>query len=221
MRIGPKYKICRRIGSDIFEKCQTPKYALSEAKKGRKERGKRGKNITDYGKQLLNKQKVRLTYRVSEKQFSNYVRGAVAKKGVNSASKLYEDLEGRLDNVVYRLGLAPTRGTSRQMVSHGHIDVNGKRITIPSYAVKVGDNVNGKRITIPSYAVKVGDKIKIRERSITKSPFANLDEKMKEGNAIPAWLKFDLTKKEAVVAGKPIADTTGLDLNSIIEFYSR
>jgi len=203
MRIGPKYKICRRIGSDIFEKCQTPKYALSEAKKGRKERGKRGKNITDYGKQLLNKQKVRLTYRVSEKQFSNYVRGAVAKKGVNSASKLYEDLEGRLDNVVYRLGLAPTRGTSRQMVSHGHIDVNGKRITIPSYAVKVGD------------------KIKIRERSITKSPFANLDEKMKEGNAIPAWLKFDLTKKEAVVAGKPIADTTGLDLNSIIEFYSR
>ena len=68
---------------------------------------------------------------------------------------------------------------------------------------------------------KIGDKIKIRERSITKSPFANLDEKMKEGNAIPAWLKFDLTKKEAVVAGKPIADTTGLDLNSIIEFYSR
>lgn len=201
MKIGPKYKICRRIGSDIFEKCQTPKYVISEAKKN-KTRGKRAKTLTDYGKQLLNKQRVRLTYRVSEKQFSNYVKDAVSKKGANSAHSLYENLETRLDNVVYRLGLAASRGQSRQLVSHGHIDVNGRRITIPSFKVKIGD------------------KVTIRERSLAKGDFRTIDEKLKDAS-VPAWLKFDVLKKQAEVVGKPVSEEVSHDLNSIIEFYSR
>jgi small subunit ribosomal protein S4 len=203
MKIGPKYKICRRLGSDIFEKCQTQKYTISEAKKTRVTRNKkRPAALTDYGKQMRNKQKVRLSYRVSEKQFANYVKSAMGKKGSNSAELLYQELESRLDNVVYRLGLAATRGLARQMVSHGHIDVNGKRITIPSFKLSIGD------------------KIAVRERSKSKTLFNQLDENKTVSNP-PSWLKFDSKTKEAIVANRPIGTESMLDLNSVIEFYSR
>lgn len=202
MKIGPKYKICRRLGSDVFGKCQSPKYVISEAKKSKVQKGKRPKPLTDYGKQMRNKQKVRLSYHVSEKQFANYVKSAMSKKGVSSTQKLYEDLETRLDNVVYRLGLANSRALSRQMVSHGHIDVNGKRITIPSF--KVG----------------VGDKVSIRERSKNSPLFKDVTEKVTSA-MIPSWVKFDLPKMEATITGKPVSVDNNLDFNSVIEFYSR
>jgi small subunit ribosomal protein S4 len=206
MKIGPKYKIARRLGSDIFEKTQTQKYILSEAKKSKNSiRGKRRKMLTDYGKQLLEKQKVKFTYGMSEKQFKNLVKEAVSQKERQSTEVLYEILESRLDNTVYRLNLSPTRRMARQMVSHGHIVVNGRKVTIPSYRVREGD--------------KVG----IREGSKSKGMFFELDEKIKEGGNIPSWIKFDLPKREAVIQGKPTlaVGESLLDLNTVIEFYSK
>lgn len=205
MKIGPKYKICRRLGSDIYEKCQTQKYILSESKKSRIRRGKRRRVLSDYGKQLLEKQKVRFSYGISEKQFKNLVKEAVSKKDREATEVLYENLESRLDNTVYRLGLAPTRRMARQMVSHGHM------------------TVNGRRVTVPSIRVKKDDKIAIRKASLNKGLFFELEEKIKERGAAPSWLKFNLPKKEAVVQGRPKLEPgkSLLDLNTVIEFYSK
>lgn len=202
MIIGAKYKIARRLGAPIFEKTQTQKYAQSEQKKGRK-RGGRRKQVTEYGLQHTEKQKARYTYRVSEKQFSNYVKEALAAKG-KTAEILFEKLELRLDNVVYRMGIAGSRGHSRQIVSHGHMQVNGRKVDIPSYRLKVGD------------------KISIREISLKKPIFANLAEIVAD-KTTPSWIKFDLKKNVAEVQGMPKMENEELlfNLGSIIEFYSR
>jgi len=207
MITGPKFKICRRLGSDIYEKCQTQKYVLSESKKSRNlSKGRKRRSVlSDYGKQLLEKQKVRFTYGISEKQFKNLVKDAVSKKGKEGSETLYENLERRLDNVVYRLGLAPTRRMARQMVSHGHIVVASRKVTIPSFVVKEGDVVG------------------IRGGSQNNGIFVNLEEKVKEGSQVPSWLKFDISKKEALVQGRPKLKQgeSLLDLNTVIEFYSK
>src|SRR5690606_40724543 len=124
MQTGPKYKICRRLGSHIYEKCQTQKFQLSEARKGKGMRGGRRRNVSEYGEQLLEKQRVRFTYGLKERQFASYVKKATGTAAV-PAEELYQSLERRLDNVIYRLGLAPSRAYARQLVSHGHITVNG------------------------------------------------------------------------------------------------
>ena len=111
-------------------------------------------------------------------------------------------LETRLDNVVYRLGLATSRALARQMVSHGHIDVNGKRITIPSFRTVIGN------------------KVSIRERSKNSALFKDVTEKI-TASSIPSWIKFDLKSMEATITNKPAGAQTNLDLNSVIEFYSR
>jgi small subunit ribosomal protein S4 len=200
---GPKYKIARRLGPAIFEKTQTQKFALRSQSKGDKKRG-RGGPKSDFGIQMLEKQKARFTYGVPERQFVNYVKASVAKKGVNSVELLYQKLESRLDNVVYRLGLASTRAAGRQMVSHGHI------------------LVNGRRVTIPSFQVSLNDEIKIREGSKKSALFQNLDERLKERQS-PSWIAFDMEKKEAKVQGAPkaVATEVAFDLGSVIEFYSR
>lgn len=201
MKIGPKYKIARRLKAPVFEKTQTQKYVLSEAKKGKSER--RG-TLSDYGRQLIEKQKARYTYLLSERQFSKYVAEAMKRKGVKNADALYENLERRLDNTIFRLGYAPSRPSARQLVSHGHIQVNGVRVTRPSYEVRVGD------------------KIKIRELSLAKPLFAKLEERLQNATA-PVWVKSDTVKKEASVTGLPKRDGTDtlFDLNSVLEFYSR
>lgn len=204
MKIGPKYKIARRLKAPVFEKTQTQKYVLSEARKGKAEkRGGRG-GMSDYGRQLIEKQKARYTYLLTERQFSNYVADAMKRKGVKNADALFENLERRLDNAVFRLGLAPSRPMARQLVSHGHIFVNGKRVTRPSYQMELKD------------------KVKIRELSATKGMFATLDERLKNLTS-PSWIKFDTTKKEAEVVGMPMLEGKDMlfDLNSVLEFYSR
>src|SRR3990167_2188856 len=109
MRIGPKYKICKRLGASVFEKCQTQKFQLAEARAPRKiSRGKRGGG-TDYGLQLLEKQKARFTYGLSESQFYRYASEAMEKRGKDSSLALIARLEARLDNVVYRAGFVKTR----------------------------------------------------------------------------------------------------------------
>src|SRR5210317_1648441 len=125
MKVGPQYKVCKRLGNGVFEKCQTQKFTLSEGKKSFK-MGKRPRQMSDYGKQLIEKQRVRYTYGITEKQLVNYVKGSAQKEG-DATDTLLETLERRLDNVVYRLGLAPTRRAARQMVVHEHIRVNGKK----------------------------------------------------------------------------------------------
>src|SRR3989344_3371850 len=128
----PKFKICRRLGSGVYDKCQTTKFSTSS--KGGMASGKRPKAPSEYGAQLIEKQKIRFSYGISERQLSNYVKKASLMKGAG-AEKLYEELESRLDNVIYRMGLASTRRAARQMVSHGHFIVNDKKVTIPSYEV--------------------------------------------------------------------------------------
>jgi small subunit ribosomal protein S4 len=201
MKIGPKYKIARRLGAAVFEKTQTQKYAMRAARKDKTSPIMRSKS--EYGQGLLEKQKARMSYGVTSNQFTKYVKNALAKKG-DSGSHLVNHLESRLDNAVLRGGLAPTRRAARQMVSHGHI------------------NVNGSRVNIPSYSVNVGDKIGIRARSAGKPLFAKLEESWKQVK-LPSWLKLDFEKKELVVDGVPTADRSELlfDVGTVLEFYSR
>ncbi len=202
MKLGPKYKICRRLGTGVFEKCQTQKYVLSEAKKSRTQ-GRRRRPRSDFGLQLIEKQKVRLTYGLSEKQFSNYVKQAVDKRTENTAEVLVQILESRLDNVIYRLGLASTRAFARQMVSHGHIYVNGRKVTVPSYSINQNDVVS------------------VKESSRAKGLFVDLEERLQDYNP-PAWLSFNLGKKEAKVQGSPKSEGEEIfDLPAVIQFYSR
>lgn len=201
MIIGPKYKIARRLGANIFEKTQTQKFALRQERKG----GKgpyRPKG--DFATAMLEKQKVRYSYGVGERQFKKYVKESVAKKGVNTVQALFERLETRLDNVVYRLGLASTRQAARQMTAHGHI------------------LVNGKRTNSPSYNLVLGSKVSIRVASQKSTLFKDLDEKLKK-TQFPSWLSYDADKKVATIEGSPKYTPTEhlFNLGQVIEFYSR
>lgn len=201
MKLGAKYKMCRRLGSGVFEKCQTAKYTQSETKKAAA-KGKRPKQLSDFGRQLIEKQKVRFSYGISEKQLSNYVEKAGTVKGMPVTDKLFELLETRLDNVVYRLGFAPTRRMARQLVSHGHFTVNGTKVTIPSLAVRTGDVVA------------------VREGSRKSVVFADMGKKT-ESHTWPNWLKFTPSALSAEVAAKPKNDEQFLQLDTVLEFYSR
>ncbi len=205
MIIGPKYKIARRLNAPVFEKTQTQKFALSLARKSKKGSNSRGpRQKSAFGEQMIEKQKARFSYLLTEKTFSNYVKKATASKG-NTIPTLYALLESRLDNVVYRSGLATTRSGARQMTSHGHITVNGKRLTIPSYQVSVGDVIG------------------VRVASAKKPLFVGATDRMKAATP-PVWMKTDVEKTEATVTGIPsMANRTDtlFDLNMVIEFYSR
>lgn len=198
----PKYKVARRLGTGLFEKTQTQKFALREGRRAQVKT--RPKAKSEFGIQLLEKQKARANYGVGERQFAKYAEEVLKKKDVKTDELLYEKLETRLDNVVYRMGLAPTRQAARQMVSHGHIVIKDFRITIPSYNVKVGDI------------------IKIREASIKKALFAGLSEKLKD-KVVPSWLSFDAEKKTGVVQGKPkmVKSELLFDIATVLEFYRR
>ena len=201
MKIGPRYKKARYLGVPIFRKTQTQKFAMRSQRKQKAAGRQRQKS--EYGRQMLEKQKARMSYGVPGRQFTTYVKSARAEKG-NSAELLVRSLEGRLDNVALRAGFALTRQAARQMVSHGHL------------------TINGTKVTIPSYQVKLGDVIAIREGSKKKAIFTTLDERFKTVK-IPAWLKLNLDKKEITIDGIPTAVQTELLFNvgSVLEFYSR
>jgi small subunit ribosomal protein S4 len=204
MIIGPKYKIAKRLGAPIFEKTQTQKFALSEARTARnRTRGKRPGMMSDYKKQLIEKQKMRFSYGVSEKQLSKYVTEAFA-QGHQPISQLIARLESRLDNVVYRLGLAKTRRLARQMVSHGHI------------------HVNGRRLNIPSHKVKVGDVISVREQSKDSALFLALKETLPSYTA-PNWLALDVKNLSGEKKSEPVYEPseTLFDAQQVLEYYSR
>ncbi len=203
MLLKKKYKLARRLGAGIHEKTQSQKFMLSQARKA-KVRGKRGKPLTDYGRQLIEKQKVRFTYGVSEKQFSNYVKMATekTKKGVSPSEELFVALEMRLDNIVYRTGLASTRPLARQLVSHGHI------------------TVNGRKSTIPSQMIKMGDKVSVRDASKSKTVFHDAEKKLNSHQS-PKWLQVDSAALTSVMKERPILQDSELQFGTVIEFYSR
>lgn len=202
MQIGPRYKKARYLGATVFRKTQTQKYAMRAQRKMKTTRGGRG-GKSEYGRQMLEKQKARYSYGVSGGQFTNYVKKALQTAGDNSKN-LMRLLESRIDNVILRAGFAETRSAARQVVSHGHI------------------LVNGKKVTVPSYAVRVGDKITIREGSKNKGMFAKLNEFL-ENTPSPAWIKVDKEKREISIEAEPTVDVTELlfDVRSVLEFYTR
>ena len=201
MKLGPKYKIAKRLGASVFEKTQGQKFALSVERGAIK---KRGRAPSEFGKQLLEKQKVRISYGLTEKQFGNYVKKAMEAKGTSPAHALHEYLEMRLDNVIYRLGIAKTRRAARQMVSHGHITVNGKKTTIHSQRVYVGDVLS------------------IREGSRESTMFVGLAERLME-TPVSSWLSWNTKEMKGGVAHLPTAETASPagDLSMVLSFYSR
>jgi len=203
---------CRRAGEKLFlkgEKCFThkciferrphPPGALESQRKHRS-------TVSEYGSQLREKQKIKNAYGLREQQFVNYVRSASSKRGADPTKELFSSLESRLDRVVYRLGLASSQAMARQMVGHGHVLVNGKRTTIPSYRLRSGDTINVRQGSKDS-PLFVGDAVKGRV----------------EKQLLPAWLSFDAKKFEGSVRAHPSLDATVMpyDLKAVIEFYSR
>jgi small subunit ribosomal protein S4 len=201
MQIGPKFKIARRLGAPVFEKTQTAKYAQSLA---RKERA--GKILprpkSEFGQALQEKQKARYTYGLSERQFRSYVDQALA--APNPAQKLFFLLETRLDNTLFRSGLAKTRSQARQAASHGHAMVNGRRVDVPSIHLRIGDMVS------------------VREGSAQSPLFAEVSERMKT-ISVPAWLEVNPEARTVKVVGEPVyeANQNVFDLGVVIEFYNR
>jgi len=164
--------------------------------------GNRRKKVSEYGAQLKEKQKVKFVYGVQEKQFHQYYLKASNMKGITGDNML-RLLELRLDNVVFRLGLAKTRRMARQVVGHGHI------------------RVNGQKVDIPSYQVKVGDVITLRPRSAESELFKSL----REGTTVltPKWLSFDAPNLTGNVAALPTREDIDMEVaeNMIVEYYSR
>ncbi len=202
MIIGPKYKIAKRLGAAVFEKTQTQKFALSEARSARN-KTRRGGMMSDYKKQLLEKQKMRFSYGISEKQLSRYVRESF-EQGHQPIAQLIGRLESRLDNVVYRLGFAKTRRLARQLVSHGHIHINGRRLNIPSHSVKIGDVVS------------------VREQSKQSPLFVTLDETLASATPVH-WLSVNAKALTGEKKAEPTYEPseTIFDPQQVLEYYSR
>src|SRR3990167_5544677 len=202
MKIGPKYKIARRLGAPVFEKTQSPKYALSLARKERTGGKGRGKPKSEFGQGLIEKQKARFSYGLGEKQFRNYVDKAL--RSPNPVQRLFITLERRLDNVLFRAGIAKTRAQARQAASHGHIMINGKRVTVPSILLSKGDVIS------------------LRPSSQASLLFGEVVERMKTITT-PVWLKADPDNRQVTVEGEPVYTEQEhlFNLGVVIEFYNR
>ena len=202
--IGPKLKLSRREGTDLFLKSGVraidSKCKIDTAPG---QHGARKPRLSDYGVQLREKQKVRRIYGILEKQFRNYYREAARQKG-NTGENLLQLLEGRLDNVVYRMGFGATRAESRQLVSHKAIVVNGRVVNIPSYQVS------------PKDVVTVREKAKKQARIKAALDLSTQREK-------PTWVEVDADKMEGVYKRLPERSDLSADINEqlIVELYSK
>ena len=206
---GPREKIERRLGEKLFlkgERSHSQKSAMVKKPYPPGIHGRsRGKKPSEFGLQLKSKQKVKNIYRLLEKQFKNYIKSTLASKK-EPYDAILNKLEHRLDNIVFRSGFAQSRDQARQIVSHGHITVNGKRVNIPSYEVSSGDVIG------------------VREGSMKMPYFSSLMPQWFKGYEPPNWIEVDKNKTTATVKGNPVLEESGIrgdDLQSIIEFYSR
>jgi len=207
MSKDPDCKKCRRAGQKLFlkgERCFTPKCAMIKKPYPPGVHGKkRRRGLTEYGTQLAEKQKLKRIYGVSEKQLKKYFEESTKARGV-ATDVLLAKLETRIDNVIFRLGLAESRAKARQIVAHGHVFLNGRKIDIPSIQVKKGDL------------------IKIKKSSLNKPLFSNLETRLKKFNP-PVWLSLDKKELTASVLAMPIKEEMEIpaDLQIIVEYYSR
>ena len=206
---GPVCRLCRREGMKLFlkgERCYAEKCAIEKrnvppgSQQGRR---RRPSKVMGYGLQLREKQKVKRTYGVLESQFRRYFAAAERQRGITGET-LLQLRERRLDNVVYRLGLATSRPQARQLVRHGHFYVNGKRADVPSYSLKEGDAVS------------------VRERSNKKASILYAMEEVK-GRGIPEWLQFDASAMTGRIASLPTREQINLPVQEqlIVELYSK
>jgi len=205
---GPRCRICRRERLELYlkgDRCYGDKCAVRRRNYPPGQHGQGRPKFSDYGQQLREKQKARRIYGVMEKQFRRYFTTAQRRKGLTGLV-LLQMLERRLDNVVYRMGLASSRAQARQLVQHGHVDVNGQRLDAPSHLVKVGDEV------------------RIRSASHGRAHFKGLARELADGGVTPPrWLSIDPTQLAGRVMAEPGREDIDVRLNEqlIVEYYSR
>jgi len=206
--VGPECRQCRRETMKLFlkgNKCMTDKCPVERRNypPGQHTEGNRGKG-SDYGKQLREKQKLRHIYGVLERQFRNYYEAASRKRGV-TGEMLLQMLEQRLDNVVFRMGFAINRLASRQLVAHGHL------------------LVNGRKVDIPSFQVKVGDRIEIREKSKNLASVKQAIETLPRRGGVSSWLEVNQETLSGVFAKIPTKEEIALPIQEqmIVELYSK
>ena len=203
---GSVCRLCRREGIKLYLKgsrCETAKCAIEKRAYPPGQHGQGRTKFSEYGIQLREKQKVKRIYGVLEKPFRNYFFKADKKKGV-TGENLLQSLELRFDNVVYRIGLAPSRNAARQLIRHKHFNVNGKKMNVPSYILKQGD------IITPS------------PNKSKKKPVNEAIESIKE-KTLPEWLSFDADSKQGIVQSIPTREDVKLPIEEqlIVELYSR
>jgi small subunit ribosomal protein S4 len=202
----PVCRICRREGLKLFLKgsrCYTKKCSFERRSTPPGMNTQRRRKVSEFGIQLREKQKVRKSYSVLEKQFRNYFEKAEQRKGM-TGENLLRMLEMRLDNVVYRMGLATSRAQARQLVGHGHFAVNGKPTNIPSFATKVGD------------------RIEVRESRRGREIFKTVTETIKSAQ-IPEWVSVDGGKLTGTILAEPVREQMPPEFNEqlVVEYYSR
>ncbi|MGQ9490150.1 MAG: 30S ribosomal protein S4 [Anaerolineae bacterium] len=205
----PVCKLCRREGMKLFlkgERCYSPKCAFEKRNYAPGMHGKKGSfrhKESDFARQLREKQKARRIYGVQERQFRRYFRSALRVKGMTGVT-LLTILERRLDNVIYRMGLADSRAQARQLIGHGHFLLNGH-------------NHN-----VPSYLVEVGDVIEVRPSSRNNGYFKTIAERLGQ-RSLPEWLDFDEMQLRGRIIGTPDRRSVDVPLNEqlIVEYYSR
>jgi small subunit ribosomal protein S4 len=207
-----KCKICRRLGVKLFlkgERCFGQKCEVIKRNYPPGIRSKvRNKKISEYGKGLMEKQKIRNWYNLSEKQFSRYVKEVLTSKNkdgeVSTGDLLIKRIESRLDNTVFRMGFASSHSEARQIVGHGHF------------------NVNGKKVDIPSYHLKKGDEVEVRDRSKNKKQFQELKNKIKSLNP-PVWISLDKSNLKGKIIEFPTLEEANIPIETslIFEFYSK
>lgn len=206
--LGPREKIERRIGEKLFlkgERSHSQKSAVTKKPYPPGIHSKRFLKLSEFGQQLRSKQKVRNIYRLMERQFKGYVKKILRRKQEPYEAFLHA-LEGRLDNVVFRAGFAQSRDQARQIVNHGHITVNKRKASIPSYAVRPGDSIG------------------IRDGSRGTPFFSSLMPQWLKNYQAPEWLVLDKDAFTATVKQYPTMEESGMkteDVQAIIEYYSR
>lgn len=196
---GPSWKLGRRLNYSTLE---TGKELAKRPYAPGKSKDTRAKKLSEYGRQLTEKQKLRFTYGVSEKQFANLFKVAKAKKGVVTGTAFMQLLESRLDNLVYRIGFARTRRAARQLVNHGHVLVNGKKVDIPSYACKAGDV-----ITLKETSKNLKVVVESLESLTVVVPYVEINKETKEGKFIRLPERNELARD--------------IDDSQIVEYYNR
>ncbi|HBR79464.1 MAG: 30S ribosomal protein S4 [Candidatus Moranbacteria bacterium GW2011_GWE1_35_17] len=206
--LNSRCKKCRRAGEKLFlkgERCASVKCAMIRKPYAPGVHGKRmGRGLSEYGKQLAMKQRIKRIYGVLEKQFRKHFEDISGKEGI-AGNLLMIRLEMRLDNVVYRMGLASSRNAARQLVNHGLLKVNGKSLDVPSALVKIGDS------------------IKVSETKKEKKYFKDIAGALKNKKDVPSWISMDVANLEGKIVSKPDIASIGInaDPQLVVEYYSR